>query len=271
MAPEVETKVDPAQSGEAGVQSAPGLGKEQTGSPTGQQGDVAQSQSNNRPNLEEDPKWKGLLRENRRWKSELESTNKKLTEMQAYMDAFRQAQGQSHQSPQVDAQTLNGIKELFNLSLNHPEIKKQLLEGLGLSDLGQLREQITSLNDNWQGSQYDSEMGQVRDYVKGIGLDPDEVEEELREHIAEHPVFSKMSYYKGGVTAAFRDKYWGKAGEFRERAINKETIEKKEALKKGQVQSSSQAGGKPSGASPEEKFSEVLRNAGGVSGIDFTR
>lgn len=257
-------------------------GAQSTASPAvnGNQGQHASSgaqdarPSNSQENLPFDkhPRFQEITRQNRQFKQELESLRRESQEQKAYMDAFRRQSGP--QAPQIDANTLNGVKELFQLSLSHPEVKQMLVEGLGLKDIGQLREQLGQLSESWHGSQFKSELRGVLDQVKTLGIDTQEVEDQIKDAIENDPVYSQIGYQPGAVQAIFRNLYWDRVGELRERAENQKKIEQREALKRGQAQTTSDShakGSKVLSQDPGERMKQMIAEAGGLGNIDFAR
>lgn len=259
-----------AQEAEAKVgvetQASPAQGQGQAPAP--------QSESVNKPvqtpeNLPFDkhPRWQELQKERKRDRQELESLRKQYQELKGYQDGMNRSKNQGQELSPDDEGQLMRLVELMSSS-------PKVMEKLGITKISQLEKQFGELSENWHGSQYETEMNRIKDYVKNLGLDPEEVESDLREHIENHPVFSQMSYYKGAVEAAFRDKYWDKVGELRERADNRKKLEEKEALKRGQTQTTSESATKGKSAlskDPQERMKQLIAEAGGMENIDFTR
>jgi hypothetical protein len=247
--------------------SQPGLDQGQNGASSGAQDRNSKPLDTNQGSqpfdVRKDPAFRGIQSENRRFKQELEALRREHAESRAYMDAMRKQGGQEQKLSPEDENHLMTIVEAIKRS-------PRAMESLGLHKLPDLEKKFTEFSDSWAGSQYESEMNSVLSHAKELGLSPDDVRYEIEEALENHPVFSKSNYWKGGVMAIFRDRYFDRAGEFKERLSNRETIEKREALKRGQTQSPSpQAKGKP--ASGNAKFAEIIRQAGGVGGIDWTR
>lgn len=246
--------------------SSPQQGQNNT---AGQSASAVQTPEN--LSFDKHPRFKQVIKENQTFRKELEDLRRQNQEFKGYVDGQRSNQQQGQQiAPEDEAQ----LEKLFSLAFSSPKVSKMLAEKLGVSNLDKLREQVDGLSTSWNGSQFNSEMREIKDYVKGLGLDPEEVQEELEQFVDEHPVYSQIGYKKGALQAAFRDKYWDKIGELRERGVNKKTLEEREALKRGQTQTTSDKN-KPSAAGlskdPAKRFGELVQQAGGMGNIDFSR
>ena len=241
----------------AAPQSTPSSVGNQTPQPT-----VAPAQ----PDWRQSPEFRGIAKENRRYKEQLAEMQRKHAELEGRMSGFQQ--GQPRQ--QYDPQLLQGAESLVELMLQHPRTRQMLADGLGVSKISELEKGYQELSDSWYTSQANAERSSILDDAKKLGLDPEEVNSRLDELLEEHPIYSQANYKPGALKAVFRDAFFDRAGEFRERLVNKETIEKRDALKRGQVQQTGQpAGAKPKDA--DEAFRETIRQAGGLQNIDFTR
>lgn len=207
------------------------------------------------------PRWQQLQRERKSERQELENLKRQYAEQKGYLDAMRyqgQQKGQLTPEQQEQQRQLEYLVEM---------LANPLKEKLGLSKYDKLETQFNELSNSWQSSQAESEMNQVLSKVKDLGLDPEEVRSEIEEAIGNHPMYAETTYRNGAIRAVFRDLYWDRRGELAERAVNQETIKKKEALRRGQTQTPSAAGTRPGSIKPDD----LLKEAGGVGGIDFTR
>ena len=214
------------------------------------------------------PEFRGIAKENRRYKEQLSTYEKKLAELEGRYQGMQAGQGRQSQISQEDGQQL---ERLVGLMLEHPGTMKMMQEKFGLGKIGELEKGLGELSQSWYSSQADGERSEILADAKKLGLNPDEVSDELDRQLEEHPLYSQLNYKRGALKAVYRDLFFDRAGELRERALNQETILKRDALKKGQVQQTGQPGGKPNPKSGEDAFHNVIREAGGLGGIDFTR
>lgn len=213
-------------------------------------------------------RFKELQEGTRKANERAQALERQLAEMRGWQQAQMQQRGQT-----VTPEQETALEQLFNLALSSPKVASMLEKRFGVDRLNNLEKEYGSFKESWEGQQYEGEMESVRKFATESGLDPDEVEDSLREHVENSPFFQDKTYRKGGVWAAFRDKYWDRLGELKERALNKQKLEEKERLEKGQTQ----GGGAftPSKASlpkdPEARAKALMQQAGGIGNIDFTR
>ena len=250
-----------------GVQTPPQTGNPAESSPAAPDNSPASPASNGgtpsspaaTPDWRNSPEFRGIRKENQRYKTELEKLSAQNKELMARFEGFTSAQrGQQTESPEQMAQ----LEVLFDMMSRHPKFA----EKFGLSKLSELEKTVGNLNESWNGSQYESEMDKVLTEAKGLGLDPEEVKEELQGLIDNDPVYSQIGYKPGALRAMYRNHYFERVGEFRERALNQERIKKEEALKRGQVQHTG-GGSRPDGSkNADQKFGSAYKE-----GIDFAR
>lgn len=214
-------------------------------------------------------RFKELSESNRKYKEQFDGLQRELSELKGFRDSML-AQRQGTQMADEQKQAL---QQLFKMGLSVPEIKDMIAKEYGLDRLDKVHKDFSSFKENWEGNQYESEMSEVLKSAKDLGLDPEEVESELKDHVETHPFFADKSYYKGGVWAAFRDKYWDKVGELRERAENIKKIKEREMLKNGQTQTSQDTSNPAKPALPKRdgvnRNVEIIRQAGGVDKLPF--
>lgn len=208
------------------------------------------------------PEFRGIAKQNREYKERLEAQDRALAELRGQVQGFRSTQPNSKVS-QEDNQTL---QRLFSLAFESPEVMDMFKQRLGLGKMDELEKGLSSLSESWNGSQSESEMDSVLSNAKQLGFDEDEVRDTLEQLANEHPVYSQVGYKKGAWKSMYRDHFFDRAGEFRERALNQETIKKREALKAGKTQSTGQGKQSDAAKSADESFGEAFRG-----GIDFSR
>lgn len=213
-------------------------------------------------------RFKELSESSKRANERADKLERELAEMRGFKDAMMAQNGRQNELPPEQKQAL---VSLFQMGMTVPEVKDMIAKSFGLDRLDSLHKDFSSFKEGWEGNQYDAEMKEVLSHAKELGLDQEEVEEDLREHVESHPFFSKKDYFKGGVWAAFRDKYWDKSGELRERAENKKKIEERERLKAGQTQVTSPTANPGEIPLPKDdgikRNIEIIRRMGGVGNV----
>lgn len=216
-------------------------------------------------------RFKELSESAKQHKAEAEQFRKELAELRGFKEAMlSQQRGQGRQ---ISAEQKQALQELFSMGLEVPEIENMFKQKYGLDRLDSVHKDFSSFKENWDGQQYESEMRDVLSTAKDLGLNPDEVEEELREFVANDPFFSNKEYYKGGVRAAFNSKYFDRVGELRERADNLKKIKEREMLKNGQTQTSAETSNPAKPALPKKdgvnRNVEIIRQMGGADKLPF--
>ena len=221
------------------------------------------------PDWRQSPEFRGIAKQIKQANARAEAAEKKAVEFEAKFNGFQSGMGQ-RQSP-VSQEDESALERVFSLAFQSPKVMGMIQEKLGLGKLGELEKGLGELSQSWYSSQAEGERAEILADAKKLGLDPDQVSEELDRQLEEHPLYSQLNYKRGALKAVYRDLFFDRAGEFRERANNAETIQKRDALKRGQVQQSGQPNGKAPAKSGEEAFHNAIRDAGGLGGIDFTR
>ena len=253
-------------------------GNEQSGSPS--VNGAAQSQSQEKPESipfgdkrhPEYKRFKELSESARTSKAEAEQFRKEIAELRGFKDAMLAQQGR--QGQQLTQEQESALEQIFTMALGSEKVSKMIAQKYGLERLDEVHKGFSSFKENWEGQQYEAEMKDVLKSAKDLGLDQDEVEEELREHVTNHPFFASKDYFKGGVWAAFRDKYWDRRGELQERAGNLKKIQERERLKSGQTQSPADTTTKADAALPKDGVArnvEIIRRAGGLDKFPMFR
>lgn len=195
--------------------------------------------------------------------------SRKYAELEGRFSGFQSVNGQRQST--ISPEDGQQLERLVGLMLEHPGTMKMMQEKFGLGKIGELEKGLGELSHSWNSSQAEGERAEILADAKKLGLNPDEVSDELDRQLEEHPLYSQLNYKRGALKAVYRDIFFDRAGEFRERAINQETIAKRDALKRGQVQQTGQPNGKPNLKSGEDAFHQAIRDAGGLQGLDFTR
>lgn len=146
----------------------------------------------------------------------------KLELLQAKLDAI------SKPSNELPKDQVDAAMQLAEILDRVPGFKDKL----GLTRIQELESQLKSLTSREAEKAFESELTEVLDTAAKYGMNKDEVEDELREFISSDPIFSKLDYSHGTVKAAFRNRYFDKLGELKERELAKQQLEQKEKLKK---------------------------------------
>ena len=273
----MEQQASEAKEGVAGQEAPQGASpasvetrQEQSGSPS--VNGAAQGQSQEKPESipfgdkrhPEYKRFRELTESNRRYKDDMSRFQTELAELRGFRDSMiSQRQGQGIAPEQEEA-----LEKIFGMAFQSQKVKDMIAKSLGIDKFESMQKDYSSFKEQWEGRQYEDEMKDVLASAKDLGLDPNEVEEELRDYVASDPFFSKKDYYKGGVHAAFRNKYWDKQSELRERADNLKKIKEREALKSGQTQGAASSTTKADAALPKEdgirRNVEIIRRAGGL-------
>lgn len=182
----------------------------------------------------------------------------KMELMQAKLDAMN-----STKTAELPKEQIEAAMQLAEILDKVPGFKDKL----GISRIQELESRLKSMTEEQTEKSFNSELSEVLETASKYGLDKETVEEELREFIETDPIFSKIDYSKGTLQAAFRNKYFDKLGELKEREIAKQNIEQKEKLKKAGSEVSSTA---PKVAESKPKsmkthLANLIQKGGGIS------
>lgn len=208
------------------------------------------------------PEFRGVTKQLRQYKEQMSARDKELAELRGYVQAQKQGQRTSNVSPEDN----QALQRLFNMAFESPEVAAMLREKLGLGQIDELKKNYETLSNSWQSTQADNELNTILSEAKSLGLDTDEVRETLEQLIDEHPVYSQVGYKPGALKSVYRDHFFDRVGELRERALNQKEIEKRNALKNGQTQNPGTGKGSEAAKSAEQRFSDAVKQ-----GIDFSR
>ena len=218
------------------------------------------------PDWRQSPEFRGIAKENRRYKEQLAGYEKKLAELEGRYQGFQQGQGRGQS--QISQEDATALERITSLMLEHPRTMEMFKEKLGIGKIGELEKGLSELSQTWNSSQADSERASILAHAKSIGLDENEVNDALDNQIENHPLYSQINYRPGALKSVYRDLFFDRAKEMGERASNIETIKKREALKNGQSQQPGSRSSNGKTMSSDERFQKTINDAGGV---DFTR
>lgn len=249
---------DSSTEGNVGQQNASPAEPKDNNSNKGVNQVVQQSQEN--VPFDKHPRWRELQKTLRSERQEREALKRQLIEQQGYLNALKN-QGQNNQ-PQLAPEQKAQLEQLLELMTPH------LKERLGLSKIEQLEKNYNELSNSWQSNQAESELEKEISSFKSLGFNEDEVRAELEDAIEQ----SDLNYKPGIIKMLARNLFWDRRGELAERAVNKETIEKRDALKRGQIQNpASGTPGKTKAKTGQESFSQFIKDNGGLENLDWTR
>lgn len=231
-----EGAMDGSQGMDAKVDSSPTTakvetGKDQTGNaektaPVTQEAESQSSSAIRKTAFKEAGEWK------RRY-SELERSHREMNDM--FKQLMERMSPKQSSGPQVSDEQRLALRQLAQLIKSDPEVLKEL----GLDRIPNLEQATQSYETSRLESAFNGEFDDVINYgVKTFGLEREELEQELVDYIDQHPLYSKANYAKGAVQAAFRDLYWDRMDELKERAANLKLIQEQKAKKNGNIESS---------------------------------
>ena len=258
-------QTDGAQAPSSPSAPSPEAGSQQQASPA-QTGVNQQQTPPVQPDWRQSPEFRGIAKENRKYKEQLASYEKKLSELEGRYQGFQQSQNRGQS--QISQEDATALERITSLMLEHPRTMEMFKEKLGIGKIGELEKGLGELSQSWNSSQADSERNSILEHAKSIGWNPDEVSDALDAAIENHPLFSQINYRPGVLKSIYRDLNFDRAKEIGERASNIETIKKREALKNGQSQQPGSRSSNGKGMSADERFQKTINDAGGV---DFTR
>lgn len=218
--------------------------------------------------FDQHPRFKALYKQNKDSERRLADLEKKYQDqLEKISQNLSQRATPQTQVSQEQQQQEQALLQLVDLIKNNPSA----MDRLGLSSVAgkaeALEAQLESIQNERTTQEFNAEFDQVIDIAKKAGLNPDDVTQELTEYIDSHPVLAGMSYAKGAVIMAFRDKYWDKMGEMKEREQNLKLIQERDKKKAANSESASttSTGGKNLPSSLKEHLEDLIRDGGGVS------
>lgn len=201
------------------------------------------------------PRFQELIRENKDIKRRYEEMEKRLT-------TLSQPQPVQPQSTLTDEQRYAAI-ELAKILKEVPEVSKLL----GLDQLQSIQASNQQIMTERLEGAFNKELDEVTSYAVTLGMTKDEVESEIIEAMQSNPLYSTLNYSPGIVKAAFRDLFWDKLGELKEREINSKLIKEQGEKKRANAETSSpesQKGKAPTDSSVEQFIQRRIREEGGI-------
>ena len=245
---------------------SPEAGSQQQASPA-QTGVNQQPTAPVQPDWRQSPEFRGVTKENRRFKQENESFKREIAELRGQIQGVTQYSQRSNQT-QISQEDESALERIFTLASESPRVMKIMNEKFGMGKISALEKGLSDLSQSWNSSQADSERSSILAHAKSIGLDENEVNDAIDQQIENHPIYSQIDYKPGALKSVYRDLFFDRAKEIGERASNIETIKKREALKNGQSQQPGSRSSNGTGMTADQKFQKAINDAGGV---DFTR
>jgi len=207
------------------------------------------------------PRFQDLLKRNKEWESKYSEIDSKLRAQEAYLKQLQALQSPLQQ--QLPDEQRQAIVQLAKLFKQVPEFQKEL----GLDKIEELQKQNESLSIARSEETFRKEFDETVDYAVSLGMDKDEITEQLLESVQSHPVYNQVNYRKGMVRAVFRDYFWDKMGKLKEREINSRLIKEQEIKRKSNAETSSPSSGVPQKAkelSMEQFLKRRIQEEGGI-------
>lgn len=227
---------------------------------------LSQKTSETNVPFDQHPRFKALYRQTKELERRNQEMERRYTEqMEKLTQSLAQRNGPQTQS--IPNETQQALLQLADLLKQSPEA----MERLGLSQVSSraeaLEQQLEQIQEYQTKKDFNFEFDEVLKIAEGFGLNKDEVTSELAEYIENHPVLSQVQFSKGAVMMAFRDKYWERIGEFKERSINQKIIQDREKKKSAnsEIPGHTSSGGKNLPSSMRERMEDLIREGGGVS------
>lgn len=235
---------------------------------TGTTGATSAQKSTENVPFDQHPRFKALYKQNKESERRLAELEKKYQDqLEKISQNLSQRNTPQAQVSQEQRQQEEALLQLVDLIKSNPNA----MERLGLSGVSSkaeaLEQQLESLQEERTMNEFNSEFDQMLEVAKKSGLNADEVKEEMAEYIDSHPVLSQMSYTKGAVMMAFRDKYWDKMGELKEREQNLKLINERDKKKAANSETASapSTGSKSLPGALKEHMEDLIREGGGIS------
>lgn len=208
------------------------------------------------------PRFQKLIKENEEYRNKYSTLEQKIKAQEDYlkqMQTLNQPKGQ--EMPEEQRQAIIQLGKLFKQS---PEFRKEL----GLDRLDELEKQNQEYVAKRSEEAFGKEFEEVLTYGVSLGMDKEELSQELLEAIQSHPVYSQIQYAPGLVRAVFRDSKWDKVGEFKEREVNAKLIKEQEAKRKSNSETTSPTSEKSARKlepSMDQFLARRIKEEGGIS------
>ena len=207
------------------------------------------------------PRFQEVIKKNKEWEGKYSQLEAKIKAQEAYLQQLQSLnQPKGQEIPEEQKQAIIQLARLFKQS---PEFQKEL----GLDRLDELQKQNEALAQARSEESFNKEFEEVLTYGASLGMDKDELKDELLEAVQNHPVYSQIPYSQGLIRAVFRDSKWDKLGELKEREVNAKLIKEQEAKRKSNAESSSPSSKEtPKGKEPsmEQFLSRRIKEEGGI-------
>lgn len=198
-------------------------------------------------------------RESRRMAQELQ---RQLAEQKAFIDGLRN--GNSQPKAGIPDEQRQAAIQLAKLLKEVPEFAQEL----GLDRIPKLESSTQEFAMARAEEAHAKELSEVISYAKSLGLDENEVSERLMEMSTNDPFYANQNYTQGLVQKMFRDAYWDKMGELKERELNQKLIKEQEAKRKANSEvtanSASTQKALPNEKSAERYLERRIREEGGL-------
>lgn len=229
------------------------------------QGSVAPKETEKKP-FHEDPEVQKYL--DRQWRSRERKLNDGFEQrIKSVEDRYvNQLEAMTRRDPKAEmpeeqSKALEDLAVLFSKSPN-------AMKSLGLDQMQTLAKENESFRTAFVQDQFNAEKAKVLDSAVKNGMDRAIVEEEMSTFIEESSFYSDKEYTKGTYQSAFRDLYFDRIGEIKERAVNLKHI--KEQKEKHSANSQQPSPGQTQTGHPQETsirdfVTRRVRESGGVT------
>lgn len=205
------------------------------------------------------PRFHQVTKENREFKEELARLKQELLVEKQVRERLNAPKGQ-----EIPEEQRLAIVQLAKLFKQSPEFQKEL----GLDRIQELERQNQEYASKRSEEAFGKELDEVVAYGVSLGMDKEELSQELLEAIQTHPVYSQIQYSPGLVRAVFRDSKWDSLGELKEREANAKLIKEQEAKRKSNSEttsSSSEKSAKKLEPSMDQFLARRIKEEGGIS------
>lgn len=181
---------------------------------------------------------KAAFKEAREWKQKYSEIEKMHREQVEFMRNFMsQNSNKSQSQPQQVDERSQAVLQLVDLLKNTPGA----LEALGFSKINDIEKRTASFEEQRAREVFDSEFDRILKYgTETFGLDEEELEQELVDYIENDPLLSQANFIPGAIQKAFRDLYWDRMDELKERAANLKLIKEQKLKKEGNTETPKQ-------------------------------
>ncbi len=224
-----ETATPETSNNAASAESAPAS---QTQTPTQASSPAKTSMESAEVPFHKHPRFQEVLRKNKEYEQQVSELRAAQKAQEAYLQQMRSLQSPQTGIPDEQRQAILQLAKLFK---QVPEFQQEL----GLNQIEELKKQNEQLMTQRSEEAFNKEFDETLSYAKSLGMDADDVMQELNDAIQRHPIYSQAQFKPGMVRAVFRDHYWDRMGELKKREVNSELIKEQERKRASNSETSS--------------------------------